>query len=122
MFPEGWDAHSFSSVTGERQLLSIYEPLDDSLRSSRVAKLKLLSNRLFVEYLIPVYNSYSALRLKKKNAILSLLQYWLAFPIAISVRSVVFLAEALFHVVSPVFDELYILGIPTHPLVSSTLF
>ncbi|KAK8814481.1 hypothetical protein WA538_000300, partial [Blastocystis sp. DL] len=52
---------------------------------------------LFVEFLIPVYNSYSALRFKRENSILSLLQYW----------SVVFLVEALFHVISPVFDELF---------------
>ena len=55
-----------------------------------------------------MYNSYSALRLKKENAILSLLQYWWAALNAISCRSVVFLVEALFHVLSPVFDELYL--------------
>ena len=63
--------------------------------------------RLLVEYLIPVYNSYSALRFKRENAILSLLQYWWAVLNMISYRSVVFIVEVLFHVLSPVFDELY---------------
>lgn len=76
MLPSQWDAHVFDTVIGERQLLSIHVPFDDSLKSRCVAKTKLLSYRLLVEFLIPVYNSYSALHLKKKNAILSLLQYW----------------------------------------------
>lgn len=106
MLPSEWDAHVFDSVIPDKDLLLIHVPSNNSLKGRCVAKRWLHPHRLLVEFLIPVYNSYSALRLKKENAILSLLQYWYAFPIAISPRSAVFLVEAVFHVLSPVFDEL----------------